>query len=105
MHIADVQLVLKNVCFEAKNGHDAVVTPFPFMTQSGHENYQNPASDGTGACVGGSRELSLNSRCSRPSTIQLLCRWVSGIATLLLLLLHVVVVSAQALGVLVFEKE
>ena len=42
---------------------------------------------------------------SRPSTIQPLCRWVGGIATLLLLLMHVVVVSAQALGILVFEKE
>jgi len=30
---------------------------------------------------------------------------VSGIATLLLLLMHVVVVGAQALGILVFEKE
>ena len=37
--------------------------------------------------------------------IQPLYRWVSGIATLLLLLMHVVVVSAQALGILVFEKE
>jgi hypothetical protein len=30
---------------------------------------------------------------------------VNGVATLLLLLMHVVVVSAQALGILVFEKE
>jgi hypothetical protein len=30
---------------------------------------------------------------------------VGGIAALLLLLVHVVVVSAQALGILVFEKE
>ena len=43
MHIADVQLVLKNVCFEAKNGHDAVVTPFPFMTQSGHRKLPKPS--------------------------------------------------------------
>jgi hypothetical protein len=42
---------------------------------------------------------------SRPSTIQPLCWWVGGIAALLLLLIHVVVVSAQALGILVFEKE
>jgi hypothetical protein len=35
-HIADVPLALTNVCFEGKNGHDAVVTPFPLMTQSGH---------------------------------------------------------------------
>ena len=42
---------------------------------------------------------------SRPSTIQPVCRWVGGIAALLLLLMHVVVMSAQALGILVFEKE
>ena len=35
-HIADVPLALTNVCFEEKNGHDAGVTPFPLMTQSGH---------------------------------------------------------------------
>jgi hypothetical protein len=35
-HLADVPLVLTNVCFEGKNGHDAGVTPFPLMTQSGH---------------------------------------------------------------------
>ena len=35
-HIADVPLALTNVCFEGKNGHDAGVTPFPLMTQSGH---------------------------------------------------------------------
>jgi hypothetical protein len=34
-HIADVPLVRTNVCFEGKNRHDAVVTPFPLMTQSG----------------------------------------------------------------------
>jgi hypothetical protein len=27
---------LTNVRFEGKNGHDAGVTPFPLMTQSGH---------------------------------------------------------------------
>jgi hypothetical protein len=42
---------------------------------------------------------------SGPSTIQSLCRWVGGIAAPLLLLMHAVVVSAQALGILVFEKE
>jgi hypothetical protein len=31
-----VPLALTNVCFEGKNGHDAGVTPFPLMTQSGH---------------------------------------------------------------------
>ena len=35
-HIADVPLGLTNVCFEGKNGHDAGVTPFPLLTQSGH---------------------------------------------------------------------
>ena len=25
---------LTNVCFEAKNGHDAAVTPFPLMTHA-----------------------------------------------------------------------
>jgi hypothetical protein len=30
---------------------------------------------------------------------------VGGIAALLLLLVHVVVMSAQALGILIFEKE
>ena len=34
-HLADVPLALTNVCFEGKNGHDAGVTPFPLMTQSG----------------------------------------------------------------------
>jgi hypothetical protein len=34
-HIADVPLALTNVCFEGKNRHDAGVTPFPLMTQSG----------------------------------------------------------------------
>jgi hypothetical protein len=44
-HKADVPIVLTNVWFEAKNGHDAVVTPFPLMAQSGrakgHPNYPN----------------------------------------------------------------
>src|SRR6476660_5442508 len=35
-HKADVPLALTNVCFGGKNGHDAGVTPFPLMTQSGH---------------------------------------------------------------------
>jgi hypothetical protein len=35
-HIADVPLVLTNVCFKGKNGHDAGVTPFPLMAHSGH---------------------------------------------------------------------
>ena len=34
-HLADVSLALANVCFEGKNGHDAGVTPFPLVTQSG----------------------------------------------------------------------
>jgi membrane fusion protein, type I secretion system len=34
-HKADVPLALTNVCFEGKNGHDAGVTPFPLVTQSG----------------------------------------------------------------------
>ena len=38
-------------------------------------------------------------------TIQPLCGWVCGIAALLLLLVHVVLMSAQALGILVSEKE
>ena len=29
-------LALTNVCFEGKNGHEADVTRFPLMTQSGH---------------------------------------------------------------------
>ena len=37
-HIADVPLVLTNVCFEGKNGHDAVATPFPLMTPSRHRD-------------------------------------------------------------------
>ena len=32
-HKADVPLVLTNVCFEGKNGHGAVATSFPLMTQ------------------------------------------------------------------------
>jgi hypothetical protein len=35
-HITDALLALMNVSFEGKNGHDAGVTPFPLMTQSGH---------------------------------------------------------------------
>jgi hypothetical protein len=35
-HKADVPCALSNVCFEGKNGHDAGVTPFPLVTQSGH---------------------------------------------------------------------
>jgi hypothetical protein len=38
-HKADVPLALTNVCFEGKNGHDAGVTPFPLMTQSGPTDF------------------------------------------------------------------
>ena len=44
-HITDALLVLMNVSFEGKNGHDAGVTPFPLMTQSGH----SPPECGPGA--------------------------------------------------------
>jgi hypothetical protein len=30
-----VLVPMQPVCFEGKNGHDAGVTPFPVMTQSG----------------------------------------------------------------------
>ena len=39
-HEPDVPLVLTNVCFEGKNGHDADVTPFPLMTPSGHSRHE-----------------------------------------------------------------
>ena len=35
-HKADVQTALMDVRFEGKNGHDADVTRFLLMTQSGH---------------------------------------------------------------------
>jgi len=35
-HITDVPLVLTNVCFEGKNGHDAGVTLFQLMGASTH---------------------------------------------------------------------
>ena len=35
-HLADVSLALTNVCFGGKSGHNAGVTRFPLMTQSGH---------------------------------------------------------------------
>jgi hypothetical protein len=37
-HKADVPLVLTNVRFEGKNGHEAGVTPFPLMTQADIRN-------------------------------------------------------------------
>ena len=43
-HIADVPLVLTNVCFEGKNGHDAVVTRCLLMTHSGHRCLTEPRS-------------------------------------------------------------
>jgi hypothetical protein len=49
-HIADVPLALTNVCFEGKNGHDAGVTPFPLMTQSGHSEADQ---NGTGLGAAG----------------------------------------------------
>ena len=32
---SELAITRMNVCFEGKNGHDAGVTPFPLMTQSG----------------------------------------------------------------------
>ena len=32
-----MQTALMNVRFEGNNGHDAGLTPFPLMTQSGHQ--------------------------------------------------------------------
>ena len=40
MHIANVQLMLKNVCFEGKNGHDTVVTPIRLYPRTDTENYR-----------------------------------------------------------------
>ena len=50
-HITDMPLALTKVCFGGKNGHDAGVTPFPLMTQSGHR--QRPLAVTTVlACLG-----------------------------------------------------